>query len=98
MSAVKSQKGRKVTPIEVEIQDKMKIQAEMGKGEVIQSAVTHIWLFRYTNTASLREVLRNRHGGPAMKQPPFNWNSPDKYVEVLNFKMDAIKHTSNKTL
>ena len=42
-----------------------------------------------TNTASLREAHRQRHGRPALKQLPFNWNAPDKYVELLNFKMEV---------
>ena len=32
-----------------------------------------------TDTASLREEQRQRHGGPALKQQSFNWNAPYKY-------------------
>ena len=42
-----------------------------------------------TNTAHLREVHRQRHGRPALKQPSFNWNAPGKWVELLNFKKEV---------
>ena len=30
---------------------------------------------------------RPRHGGPALRQPAFNWMAPDMYTELLNFEM-----------
>ena len=35
------------------------------------------------NTASSIEACRQRHGRPALKQPSFNWNAPDKFIELL---------------
>ena len=40
------------------------------------------------NTTSLGEAHRKRHGRPALKQPSFNWNAPDKYVELLHCEME----------
>ena len=35
------------------------------------------------NTAISIEACRQRHGRPALKQPSFNWNAPDKFIELL---------------
>ena len=40
-------------------------------------------------TARLREMHRERAGGPALKLPLFTWNVKDKYVELLNFEMEV---------
>ena len=42
----------------------------------------------YANIASTGEVCRQKYGGPALKQLSFNWNAPDKYVELQSFKME----------
>ena len=41
-----------------------------------------------SDTGNPNEVCRQRHGRPALKQSSFNWNAPDKYVELLNFEME----------
>ena len=41
------------------------------------------------NTISPREVHRQRHGSPALKQLLLNWNATEKYVELLNFEMEV---------
>ena len=40
-----------------------------------------------TNTVSLGEACRHRHGRPALRQPSFNWITTDKYGELLCFYM-----------
>ena len=42
------------------------------------------------STASSGQAHRQRHGGPALKQASFNWNSPGKYVEVLCFEIKVV--------
>ena len=43
-----------------------------------------------TNTASLRELPRQRHGTPALEKPSFNWNTHDRYIELLNFEKEVM--------
>ena len=40
-----------------------------------------------TNKVDSGDVHRQRHDGPTLRQPSFNWNAPDKYVELLSFEM-----------
>ena len=35
------------------------------------------------------ETQRQRHGGPILEKPKFNWDAQDRYVELLNFKMEV---------
>ena len=64
---------------------------------VIQVATTVVMVLRDADegprsgasTPSLREEQRQRDGGPALKQPSFNWNVTDKYVELQNFVMEV---------
>ena len=49
------------------------------------------------NTACPREVHRQRHGRPALKQPLLNWNASDKYVELLNFETEFTNILQTKT-
>ena len=39
-------------------------------------------------TSSMWEVCRQRQARPALKQLSFNWNAPDKYIELLSFEME----------
>ena len=55
---------------------------------------TEAGLISGTNTVILREAHRQKHGRPAMKQPSFNWNVPDKYVELLNSKWRSETHST----
>ena len=41
-------------------------------------------------TTSLREVCRQRHCEPSLKQPSFNSNMTYNYVQLLNFKIEAM--------
>ena len=50
-----------------------------------------------TNTASSGEAHRHRHGRPALRQPSFNWNVPNKYVELLCFEMEVMNILQTKT-
>ena len=38
-------------------------------------------------TANLRKP--QRQGGPVLENPFFNWNTQDRYVELLNFEMEV---------
>ena len=40
------------------------------------------------NMAKAGEMHRPRHGGPALRQPAFNWETPDECIELLNFEME----------
>ena len=39
---------------------------------------------------SLREPQRQRHDGPALEKPSFNWNAQDRYSILPNFEMDVM--------
>ena len=36
-----------------------------------------------------RRATVQRHGGPALEKPSFNWHAQERYGELLNFEMDA---------
>ena len=43
------------------------------------------------------EVYRPQHVGPALWQPSFDWKVPDKYVELLGFKIEVMNILQTKT-
>ena len=47
-----------------------------------------------TNT---REVHRLGHGQPALRQPAFDLKIPDKYAELISFKMEVINILQTRT-
>ena len=49
------------------------------------------------NTISLGETFIHRHSRPALMKPSFNWNAPDKYVELLTFEMEVANILQIKT-
>ena len=50
-----------------------------------------------TSMANVGEAHRHRYSRPALMQPSFNWNAPDKYVELLSFEMDVLNILQTKT-
>ena len=42
-------------------------------------------------SASLRELLRQRIGRPALEKLSFNWSAQDTYTDLLNFEMEVTK-------
>ena len=34
-------------------------------------------------------MQRLRHGGPIIEKPKFSWDAQDRYVELLNFKLEV---------
>ena len=42
------------------------------------------------NTFSLGDACR--HGRTALRQPSFNWNAPDKYIELLTLEIEVAKN------
>ena len=36
------------------------------------------------------DAHRQLHSRPALEQPSFNWNAPEKYVKLLSFEMEAM--------
>ena len=40
--------------------------------------------------ANEREAYKQRHGQPPLRQPSFDWNAPDKHVELLSFEVEVI--------
>ena len=43
------------------------------------------------------EASRHRHSRPSLWQPFFDWNAPDKYVELLSFEMEVMNILQTKT-
>ena len=41
-----------------------------------------------TCTPSQRQPQGERHGRPVLDKLSFNWNAPDRYVELMKFEMD----------
>ena len=46
--------------------------------------------------SSLRESQRQGHGRLALEKPSFNWNVQDRYVELLNFRMEVMNILGTK--
>ena len=46
---------------------------------------------------SSAEACGKRCDRPALKQPPFNWNAPDKCVELASFEMEVMNMLQIKT-
>ena len=42
-----------------------------------------------TNVVSLEEAHRHGHGGPVLVQPSFNWNTTDRFAELLSYEMEV---------
>ena len=42
------------------------------------------------NLVNSGEAYRHRHGGQALRQPSFNWNVLDRYVDLLSFEIEVI--------
>ena len=49
-----------------------------------------------SRTANAGEPCRHRHGGSALRQPSFDWNAPDKFVELLKFEMEVANMLQTK--
>ena len=66
------------------------VQAEAIQSEVTKAAIQgDAGAISGANTVNPREVHRQRHGGPAVKQLSFNLNAPGKYVELVNFEVEV---------
>ena len=73
------------------------VQVKAIQSVITQAATAVVMVMKETDTgtisgvniASLRDVHRQRHGGPALKQLSFNWSAPDKYVDLLNFETEV---------
>ena len=50
-----------------------------------------------TNTSSSKEAHRQRYDRPDLEQLSFNCNAPDRYAELLNFKMEVTNILQIKT-
>ena len=48
------------------------------------------------NTAILREAHKQRHGRPGPKQLSFNLSAWDKYVELLDFRIEVTNTLQTK--
>ena len=47
--------------------------------------------------ANLREPQQQRHGRLALIKPSFDWNVQDRYIELLNFKVEIMSIVEMKT-
>ena len=93
-----SSRSRKIISIQAELAESDVIQT-VDTQAVNQAATAAVILMREadarpttgTNTFNSGEAPRHGHGWPALRQPYFNWNAPDKYVEFLSFEMEVLK-------
>ena len=49
-----------------------------------------------TNTTRWREPQRHRHSGQTLEKPSFNWNTQDRYKELLSFEMEVMNILKTK--
>ena len=91
-----SNRSRKTIEIETEMAELEAIQT-VATQVAIQAAMAAVMVMMEvdagptsgTNAVSSGEACRHRHGVPALRQPSFNWNTPDDYVELLSFEMEV---------
>ena len=62
----------------------------------VYAATLVLITFRDTEKGSLlartlnqQEIQRQRHGGPILGKPKFNWDVQDRYVELLDFELEV---------
>ena len=49
------------------------------------------------NTSSTRDVHKQKHHRPVQEELSFNWNAPNKYVQLHNFEIEVINILQTKT-
>ena len=58
---------------------------------------TDAGLISGTSMANMGEAYIYRHGGPVLRQPSFDWNASDRYIELLSFEMEVTNILQTKT-
>ena len=68
---------------------------EIVNQAAVQRAAAVMMAFSDTETGSklamilTSETHRQRHGGHVIEMPNFNWDMQDRYIKLLNFKLEV---------
>ena len=88
-----------------EFQAEMAVRCNPISSHVIQTATAVMMMMREVqkgpapcmNAVSSGETDRQKHGGPAMRQPSFNWSAINKYIELFSFRVKVTNILWTKT-